>query len=620
MGGKVYFYLMRFMIVWLIVLSGLLRAQPAFVYTIDLGATQKDQLEVRMEVKEKLPDTVLFHFPQIVPGTYSIYDFGRFVSGVKAFDKAGKELKVQWKDTNTWKISGAGSLDHIRYTVEDTWDTKISHNPIFEPAGTAFNAGEFFLLNHQGLFGYIAGYKFRKLAVVVKHPSELYGATGIADIYSGKTTDTFRLKNYDELIDSPILYASPDTATIMVGNTRVLIAVRAPGKKIRATEIAGEMNAVLKAQGEYLGGKLPVDKYAFLFCFASEGEGISGASGALEHCYSSVYFLPEMDLPSIKQMLRDVTAHEFFHIITPLTIHSEEIGDFSFNTPRMSKHLWLYEGCTEYAAGHVQVRAGLISSEEYLESIRNKMLGADGFNDSLPFTEMSKHVLTKYQKEYANVYQKGALIGMCLDILILHHSKGTNSLRKLLNDLGKMYGKDASFRDEELFSVIQQMTSPETGAFLKTYVEGSKPLPYRDILELAGIHYLPSISLKTYSFGGFSIGFNPSTGRLVAIETENMDEFGKAMGFKEGDELIAFNGTELTLNNVKDVLVSFLTKAKEGKKLKVVVSRVVDGKSKKVKLKGKIQKVGVTERHLISPNEDATPEQVKVRKAWLGEK
>ena len=34
--------------------------------------------------------------------------------------------------------------------------------------------------------------------------------------------------------------------------------------------------------------------------------------------------------------------------------HSEEIGNFDFQKPKMSRHLWLYEGLTEYAAHHTQ--------------------------------------------------------------------------------------------------------------------------------------------------------------------------------------------------------------------------------------------------------------------------
>src|SRR5262245_41644756 len=114
------------------------------------------------------------------------------------------------------------------------------------------------------------------------------------------------------------------------------------------------------AQKEYLGGTLPVNKYAFIFYFTDQPVT---SYGALEHSYSSMYFMPERSIEDLNQNLRDVAAHEFFHIVTPLTVHSEEIADFDFNNPKMSQHLWMYEGATEYFAGNMQVKYGLITPE-----------------------------------------------------------------------------------------------------------------------------------------------------------------------------------------------------------------------------------------------------------------
>src|SRR6185503_15287535 len=117
--------------------------------------------------------------------------------------------------------------------------------------------------------------------------------------------------------------------------------------------------------------------------------------GALEHSYSSLYFMPEKTIEETRGQLRDFAAHEFFHIVTPLTIHSEEIHEFDFNDPKMSKHLWLYEGVTEYFAGSVQVKYGLITRDEYLSDMRQKLLIASNFLDEVPFTDISKFTLDK---------------------------------------------------------------------------------------------------------------------------------------------------------------------------------------------------------------------------------
>jgi predicted metalloprotease with PDZ domain len=53
--------------------------------------------------------------------------------------------------------------------------------------------------------------------------------------------------------------------------------------------------------------------------------------------------------------MMDVVSHEFFHIVTPLSIHSKEIHILIIMT-KMSEHLWMYEGVTEYFANLFQIR------------------------------------------------------------------------------------------------------------------------------------------------------------------------------------------------------------------------------------------------------------------------
>ena len=121
------------------------------------------------------------------------------------------------------------------------------------------------------------------------------------------------------------------------------------------------MSGMLNAAGRFLG-KLPVDRYTFLYHFADS------AAGAWEHSFSSEYVLQGGRSSPTRsgQRVTDIAAHEFFHIVTPLNIHSEIIEHFNFVTPVPSEHLWLYEGTTEWAAHAMQLRAGLKTPEDYL--------------------------------------------------------------------------------------------------------------------------------------------------------------------------------------------------------------------------------------------------------------
>ena len=50
------------------------------------------------------------------------------------------------------------------------------------------------------------------------------------------------------------------------------------------------------------------------------------------------------------------------------------------------------------------------------------MFTAEEFDDNLPFTELSLGALDLYADQYYNVYQKGALLGLALDLSLLELS------------------------------------------------------------------------------------------------------------------------------------------------------------------------------------------------------
>ncbi|WP_439881831.1 M61 family metallopeptidase [Pontibacter sp. MBLB2868] len=587
-------------------------------FTVDLTQVKNDKVQVTLITPQITENEVIYNMPKIVPGTYSVSDFGKFVNDFTAYDKNGRELNVTRVDTNRWKISNASALHKITYWVDDTFDAANREDILFEPGGTNIEDNKNFLLNTFGFIGYFDGMKQVPYELNITKPEGFYGSTPLKTVATTATSDKYLVPNYVDLADSPLMYNKPDTTVLHLGKTEVLVSVYSPSGNVTSKPIAANVKNILEAQRSYLGGNLPVDKYAFLI-YVPERVGKSGSYGALEHSYSSVYFLPEMPEAQFSSTIRDVAAHEFFHIVTPLNIHSEEIGNFDYINPKMSKHLWLYEGVTEYFASHVQAYEGLLNLDEYLAKLREYIATSRTFyNDTLPFTEMSAEVLDKYEKEYGNVYQKGALIGLVLDIKLREHSNGKYGLRDLMLDLSKTYGKQNSFQDEELFDKIAELTYPEIREFFTRYVEGNEPLPLEETLQKVGIIYDPVATEKMNSYGGFVPGFDSETGKIIVEESSNMDAFGRQMGFQEGDQLLELNGTKITPTNVRALIADTLQQMQPGEKITITVGRKNGrGKLKEKKLRGEVTPVERQAVHVLAPDPNATPQQLQLRAAWL---
>ncbi|RNI28356.1 peptidase M61 [Rufibacter immobilis] len=521
-------------------------------------------------------------------------------------------------DQNTWKIKKAKKLARLTYLVDDTWDTPKKEDIVFEPAATDIEEGKVFLINTHGFFGYFANRSKEPYQITVTKPQDFYGATPLRTTNSTATSDTYLLQNYNDLVDAPMLYSRPDTAMLKVGNAEVLISTYAGGGGARSKNLAQGIQTILEAQKNYLGGKLPVDKYAFLI-YIDNKQNRTGSYGALEHSYSSVYYFPEMPPSMLAEQVRNIAAHEFFHIVTPLNIHSEEIGNFDFSNPKMSKHLWMYEGVTEYFAHHVQVNQRLKELPDFLSELRSKIVASQQqYNDALAFTELSLGALDKHEKQYGNVYQKGALIGMALDIRLRELSGGKYGIRNLMNDLSQTYGKDKSFKDEELFDKITALTYPEIRDFFKRYVEGAEQLPYAELFQKVGITYKPSGLQKRISLGKPTIGYDQASGHLIIASTENLNSFGRQMGYKAGDQLWQINGEDVKLSNATELINKHVLHGKEGSPLTIVVGRKdASGTVKPVELKANLVAADETVSHLLTPDPNATPAQLALRQAWL---
>lgn len=590
-----------------------------YKFTIDLVNVNDDKIKVEL-IAPSIKQKTITYLPKIIPGTYSEDDYGRYVEQFNAWDKQGNKLHVTRADTNSWTISDADKLYKISHLVNDSYDDRDTKQRIFEPAGSNIQKDTNYVLNNHCFLGYFDNMKNIPYEINIKHPAHFYGSTALIDVDKRNTTDKFITESYNRIVDNPFMYNVPDTTVIKVGGADVLISVYSPNKKISSKFLAEKFGPLLQAQTKYLGGKLPVEKYAYIL-YLNKGRGVSGSMGALEHSYSSFYFLTETEPAQLPSFVLDAAAHEFFHIITPLNIHSEEIQNFDFNHPKMSRHLWLYEGSTEYHAQMVQAKYGFVTPEELLKRLSAKITSSkNSYNDTLPFTTMSKEVLGAHERQYGNVYQKGALISLGLDIKLLQLSNGKHGIMKLIHDLSNKYGKQKGFVDTVLFDEIERLTSPEIRRFLDTYVAGPKPLPFEEIFNIVGIKYIPQVETKDslFSTGAVSLRFNQTTGRIRVTDITKMNSLGKKLGYQVNEEIISINGEVITSINVNSYLRNFGNTSKEGDELIVKVARKdQNGVDTTVELKAPMTKFPLFKYHVLEFKNDATPQQLLLKNAWL---
>lgn len=555
---------------------------------INLNDVKEDKVLVTITAPKISTDEVTYSIPKIVPGTYSVDDYGKYIEDFKAFDSKGSVLAVTKTDDNTWNIKNAKTLVKITYLVNDTFDTEkgggFGQNDIFSPAGTNIDAGKNFMLNMHGFAGYFQDKKDLPYTVSISHPETLWGATSMTDQDASTTNDVFTTPRYAELVENPIMYAKPDYTTFTVDGMEILIGVYSPTGKVTAESITPEMKTMMTAQKTFLGKINATKKYSVLLYLSSMTPTDAKGFGALEHPTATTVVLPEM-MPKeeLVKSMKDVVSHEFFHIVTPLTIHSKEIHYFDYNTPKMSEHLWMYEGVTEYFANLFQINQALITEEEFYTRMAEKIEHANAMNDTMPFTTMSANVLTEpYKAQYLNVYEKGALIGMCLDIIIREKSNGERGILDLMQKLSNEYGASKPFNDTELFAKITSFTYPEVGTFLSTYVSGPAPIPYETYLAKVGVTKSIEKAPGNVFLKGQSpyITVNQQTKEIIVIPNMELNVFYTNLGLKGGDILVSINEKPYSLDNIYDMITESQN-WKENDAITVKIKR--DGKEQIIK-------------------------------------
>ena len=583
---------------------------------INLVDIKDDKVMVTVNAPSISEDEIMYQIPKTVPGTYSEDNYGRYIDDLKAYDKKGNLLTVKKIDVNSWSIATAKTLDKITYLVNDSFDTetgkKFGDDEIFSPAGSNIDAGKNVMLNTHCFVGYFTNYMSTPYKVTISHPATLWGATSMADQDPSTTSDTFITSRYAELVENPIMYAKPDYTTFTIDGMEILIGVYSPTGKYTAESITPEMKTMMTAQKNFLGKINATKKYSVLLYLSSMQENDAKGFGALEHPTATTVVLPElMPKDELVKSMKDVVSHEFFHIVTPLSIHSKEIQYFDYNAPKMSQHLWMYEGVTEYFANLFQINQGLITEEEFYTRMAEKIARANTLNDTMSFTVMSANVLTKpYKDQYLNVYEKGALIGMCLDIIIREKSNGERGILDLMQKLSNEYGPAKPFNDQELFAKITSLTYPEVGTFLTTYVSGTTPIPYSTYLAKVGVtNSTEKVAGNVFLKGQTPyITVNQETKEIIILPNIELNEFYKNLGLKGGDILMAINEKSYTLDNIYDMIGASQT-WKENDAITVKVKR--DGKEQVIK--GKV-KLPYEEKASLKATDSS---KTKLKEAWF---
>ena len=235
-------------------------------------------------------------------------------------------------------------------------------------------------------------------------------------------------------------------------------------------------------------------------------------------------------------------------------------------------------------------------------------------DDTMSFTVMSENVLEEpYKMNYYNVYQKGALIGMCIDILMREESNGNRGILSLMKELSMKYGINKPFDDESLFEEITEMTYPSIGEFFNTHVIGTRPIDYNEFFKKVGLKTEVSRVETNFIMNDGAIIFAPNTatGEIAFNDLVTDNSFWNENGVKPGDVVKEVNGEVLSFQNAQQIFTQVYMWKPD-----IDIDVKLDRNGEEIVVKTKTTQSYTTGRTL-SVDESANQDQIDLRQSWL---
>jgi predicted metalloprotease with PDZ domain len=483
------------------------------------------------------------------PGSYLIREYARHVEGVVVTAANGNPLSFHKSRKNRWLIQ-TGASDEIRFSYR-VYCREMS-------VRTNWVEESFALLNSAPTFVSLVGGSSLPHHVKLELPANwkisVTGMQGAVD--------------YDTLVDSPILAGNPAIYQFEVAGVAHYLVNEGEAGVWDGPRSAADLEKIVRYCAS-MWGAIPCDRYYFLNLLMESG-------GGLEHCNSVCMIASRWATRTRSAYLKwlALAAHEYFHMWNVKRLRPVELGPFDYENENPTRSLWIAEGFTEYYTGLILRRAGLVTAQEYLETVLSELIST---LQSTPgrlwhsAREASWDAWIKLYRPDENTkntsisyYTKGAVIGWLLDARIRCETEGAKSLDDLMRLAFQRFSGEHGFTPEQFESTAEEIAGASLRSFFSQTVESAEELDYSEALDWFGLRFCATEERKP----GLGVETKLDTGRLV-ISRIPRDGPAWDSGLSVDDEIIAINDFRVRADQLTQRLESY----RAGDSVSLLVSR-----------------------------------------------
>ncbi|MFQ3190883.1 MAG: putative metalloprotease with PDZ domain [Paraglaciecola sp.] len=475
-------------------------------YHVNVSSIAGHVFDVSLRIENPDENGQILTLPAWIPGSYMIRDFAKNIITVSAKNDAGQEISIQKLDKQTWQVQAVSTMLTIHYQVY-AFDLTVRGAYINDEM--AFFNGTNMFLAVVGQTDQPCGLTLQKsLQPDISHwkvattmPSKMQATHAFGEYWAN---------DYEELIDHPVLMGEFDILPFSASGVEFELILTG-GHQADLKRITKDLTKVCQHHIELFADTPPIKRYQFITLLTDN------AFGGLEHISSTALMYSRNDLPSVSDSERmtdgyrvflSLCSHEFFHTWHVKRIKPQELFRATLDKEQYTEQLWIYEGFTSYYDDFSLLRCGLINQSEYLKVVSQNLTRLIRNKGRLKqtITESSYDAWTKFYKQdesainnIVSYYNKGAVLAMCLDLLLKNKTDGHSSLDDVMRHLWIQHGKCNIPTPAD---VVQKFVDTELKLTLKDFFQSAlystEELPFIELLEKFGVkcHFSPRENLE----------------------------------------------------------------------------------------------------------------------------
>ncbi|MBJ8443012.1 M61 family metallopeptidase [Acinetobacter bereziniae] len=482
--------------------------------------------------------TQVLSLPTWIPGSYLIREFSKHIESVKAYDEAGRQLKINKFEKNKWRLY---NTDHELITVEyDVYAYDLSVRGAYVDQSRLY-------VNPACVCLGLQDQQDSAIEVEVFLPEELKHfqlATGLVSKSLVKGRFTLKADHYAQLIDAPFELAEQTRFSFeangiphefVVSGQHAMNAERMKQdlEKICSTEIS-------------MFGSAPFEDYTFMTM------ATGNSYGGLEHPNSTSLITPRSDLPKLNepeepstdyQRFLGLCSHEYFHSWLVKFIRPENFANYDLDQEGYTSLLWIFEGFTSYYDDLILYRSGVISQASYLSLLKGQidryLQNPGRFIQSVSESSFDAWIKFYRQDENSNnagtsYYNKGCLVALCLDLGL--RLRGS-SLDALMRRLYENTQKGIQVNERTIVELCNELTGSNWIEQINHLINTTDELPLDQLFPEFGLSYRLK-NEKALPFG-LKLVDKPEG---VLIQQARREGTGAIAGLSANDVIVAIDG------------------------------------------------------------------------------